>query len=383
MRKKGLNLLPSRRKRGAAGEFQEIDRNEEILEIDQRHQRRLRLVGQALLLWAKRAIGVAITVAIFYYILRPIHRQWPLVRTQVLKISPLAFMTATGMFAIFLLTFRVLVWRKILAGFGHNLPVAPATRIWSTSELARYLPIPVLQVVGRIYLLRPYGVSSAICSVSQLLELAVFLLANLIVAVVCLGIYGFKHMEGSAWWWLVTAVILLPLLLTLLHTRVFYGITNGVLSRMGKPGIVQRVRRAALPGFLAWNIFGLLWQTLALYVLMREPLSLKIDWLWALAGAYCLAWCAGFLAFWAPAGLGIRELVFIGVVKLIAPLDMQAMDGFGALVAFLSIVSRFWTVAGEVILVTLAYALDLRGALGRPDAPGRIATTPSDNKTKV
>ena len=57
-----------------------------------------------------------------------------------------------------------MVWRRILIGFGHYLPVAPATRIWSTSELARYLPGVIWQVAGRVYLVKPYGVRGSVCT---------------------------------------------------------------------------------------------------------------------------------------------------------------------------------------------------------------------------
>jgi hypothetical protein len=374
LRRKGLNLLPSRRKKLANQDGAPQQPSEqEILHIDQRHHDRLRVVGATLLLWSKRAIAVAITIGIFYFILRPIYEKWPEVRPRVMEISPLSFILAACMFAVFLFAFRVLIWRRILGSFGHTLPIAPAVRIWSTSELARYLPGAIWQVVGRVYLIRPYGVTGSVCSVTQILELVIFLLANLIVAVACLGYYGFKHLEGHAWWWLVASALLLPILLGLLHTKVFYGLANGVLARFGKPRITQRVRGRELPGMLLWNVFGLIWQSLALFVLMHEPLNLKIDWLWTLAGAYCLAWCAGFLAVWAPGGLGVRELVFIGAMKLIAPDIVQNTAGFAGLVAFLSVLTRIWATAGEIILASIAYALDLRGALGRPDAPGRVS----------
>jgi hypothetical protein len=372
MRRKGFRLLPSRRKKGDVVEGVAQVKSDEILQIDERHHRRARIVGSTLLLWGKRALSVAITVAIFYFILKPIYEKWPEVRTRVMDLHPLAFVTAACMFAMFLFAFRVLTWRKILMAFGHTLPVAPAVRIWSTSELARYLPGAIWQVIGRVYLIRPYGVTGSVCSVTQILELTIFLLANLIVAVACLGYYGFKHLEGPAWWWLVASAVLLPILLCLLHTKVFYGLANSILARFKKPRITQRVRGRALPGILAWNVFGLCWQALALYVLMYEPLGLKIDWLWTLAGAYCLAWCAGFLAVWAPGGLGVRELVFIGAMKMIAPDIVKDSAGFDGLLAFLSVMTRLWATAGEFILASIAYSLDLRGALGRPDAPGRV-----------
>lgn len=361
LRKHGLNLLPSRHKQPADGVVAAAD---EILEIDQRHHDRVRAVGGAFWQWGKRILAASVTVGIFYFILKPIQQHWPEVRERILSMSIATFLLASAMFSVFLFVFRASLWRRILGDFGYPVPRAPALRIWSTSELARYLPGAIWQVMGRVYLARPYGVPGSVTSVSQLLELMLFLIANLLVAVTCVGYYGFKHLEGNAWIALVVAAVLLPLLLGMLHTKVFYGLVNTVMRRVNKPLITQRVRGKELPKMVAWNVLGLGWQALALFVLMRQPLGLKIDWLWTLAGAYCLAWCAGFLAFWAPGGIGVREAVFIGAMQLISPEIVKNDSGFVALVAFLSVLTRLWTVCGEILLALVAYILDWRGALG-------------------
>lgn len=384
LRKRGFHLLPSRRKRplGAAAPPPVI--NDEILEIDERHHDRLRTVGAAMLLWLKRAIALAITIGIFIWILDPIHKQWPLVRTRVLETSPWRFALAAGMFAIFLFVFRAMVWRKIVASFGHYLPVPAATRVWSTSELARYLPGVIWQVWGRVYLVRPYGVSGSVCTITQVLELAIFLLANIFVALSCLLYFGIKRLDGTAQNWLIGVAALAPVLLLLLHTKIFYGAINAIMRRRGKPPIIKRLRGYMLVAMLFWNVFGLLWQSLAIFVILQEPLGLKWDWWWVLAGAYCLAWCAGFLAFWAPGGIGVREVVFIGAMQVILPESVRqlfespgAADGafppaLLALLAFLSVLLRLWATAGELILAGIAYILDYRGALGDPGAAARV-----------
>src|SRR3954469_22335610 len=90
--------------------------------------------------WLKRALGVVITLAIFAWMLKPVVREWDQVGERVKSINWGLFAVASLMFAGFLFVFRVTSWRTILAVFDYRLPVAPATRIWSTSELARYLP---------------------------------------------------------------------------------------------------------------------------------------------------------------------------------------------------------------------------------------------------
>src|SRR5207237_8167390 len=98
-------------------------------------------------------------------------------------------------------------------------------RIWSTSELARYLPGSIWQVVGRVFLVRPYGVSGSICSTSQILELCVFLLANVLIAAACLLWFGAK-IDLAARTWLRTALLLVPALALVLPPKFFYVIAS-------------------------------------------------------------------------------------------------------------------------------------------------------------
>src|SRR5437899_1413262 len=195
--------------------------------------------------WLKRAIGVAITLAIFAWMLKPVVQKWDQVGQRVKGIDWGLFGLAAVMFAAFLLVFRVISWRTILAGFGYRLPLAPATRIWSTSELARYLPGVIWQVVGRVYLCKPYGVSGTVCSASQILELLVFLLANILVALSCLMFFAYR-MTGHALNYLWLTAALVPLLLMLLHPRVFYTLLRKYAGWRGKQLPPVRVRGKTL-----------------------------------------------------------------------------------------------------------------------------------------
>jgi hypothetical protein len=227
-------------------------------------------------------------------------------------------------------------------------------------------------------LAKPYGIRGSVTSVTQMLELAIFLLANGLLAVSCLLYFGLKNWhDGAARFWLYSACLLVPILLLLLHPKICYGIINRIMIRLGKPTMDQRLSGPALAGILVWNLLGLLWQTAAVFVLAQQALGLKLDWWWVLAGAYSLAWCAGFLAFWAPGGIGVRELVFVTAMSVALPADVRHQFSANpatlpAFLAFLSILLRLWATAGELVLASIAYAVDYRGALGRPDAPGRV-----------
>jgi glycosyltransferase 2 family protein len=383
LRRRGINLLPPRRHRNmqaaspppAAGLR---PREDPIIELNEGYRRRAHFVWANARPWIKRLAGLAITIWIFVRILRPVVKNWgdPEVQKKLSEIEPWRFLIAVLMFSVFLFVFRSLAWRRIVKAFGFTLPIPAAVRIWSTSELARYVPGAIFQVVGRVVLAKPYGIRGSITSVTQILELAIFLLANVLIAVSCLWYFGWKNMHGQARTWLEVSFIMIPVLSLLLHPKICYGIINRLMLRLGKPTMEQRLSGQALTGVLVWNVLGLLWQAAAIYLLTEEALGLKIDWLWVLAGSYSLAWCAGFLAFWAPGGIGVRELVFVTAmgVALPEPVRHSFSTSPAALVVFLSFLSillRLWATAGELVLASIAYTLDYRGALGRPDAPGR------------
>jgi hypothetical protein len=162
----------------------------------------------------------------------------------------------------------------------------------------------------------------------------------------------------------------------LVHPRIFYGITYRVMVRLGKPLVSNQLSFRQLVELLLWAVLGLLWQSLAIWLVVSQPLGLQFTKWWVVAGAYSLAWCAGFLAVWAPGGLGVRELVFIAAVDVALPApvrrhfdDPKVLLGF---LAFLSVLLRLWATTGELLLAGIAYLWDYQGAIGRLDAPGRL-----------
>jgi hypothetical protein len=376
LRRHGFDLLPPRRRRRLRrGTAEDHEPDHEILEIHERHQHRLRVVWHASKPWLRRIGGMAVTVLIFFWMFKPVTEHWDDVKGPLSRIDWLRFLLAAILFGAFLFIFRVVSWWRILSGLGHDIPLPPATRIWSTSELARYLPGSIWQVIGRVYLAKPYGVSAPVCSASQILELGVFLLANLIVAIACFLWLGTK-INPSLRPLLYTCMAIVPVLVYLLHPNVFYAILNRILRKLGREEQTDRLKKRDLFGLGAWMIVGLLWQSAAIYFLLSEPLGLWPSKWWVVAGAYCLAWSAGFLAFWAPGGLGVREAIFVVALEIALPEKVlsqwQDPEARRVFLAFLGVLLRLWATTGELMLAGLAYAWDYRGAMNQPDAPGRV-----------
>jgi glycosyltransferase 2 family protein len=366
LRKYGIELLPRRRKLldSAGGHVNE----NEILHFTEDSHRRFKSAGAWLMLWGRRALALGLTLYIFFWIVKPIASEWPATRHRLGQITPFDLTVSVVMFAMFLGLVRAATWRSILLGFGFPVPRLAALRVWITSELSRYLPGAIWQVVSRVRLIKPYGIRGSVTSTSQVLELAIFLLANVCVAVACLCFLGFKHIHGAARNWFIVALALVPLLSLLLHPRVFYGLTDRILAKLGKPPIANRLTMSHLMRLFAAAVFGLLWQSAALWILLHGPLGIGWrDW-WILAGAYCLAWTAGFLAVWAPAGAGVREAVLIGALAVALPPAVRANFNNNATPEALAILTRLWTMVAEVLVAMVAFPLDWRRGAGQSNA---------------
>lgn len=321
--------------------------------------------------WLRRIGGGAITLVIFYYLLRPIVRDWPEVKAQVARIDLWRFVLAVAMFSALLL-FRCGVWQRILRGLGRAVPLRPIIRIWSVSELSRYVPGTIWQVLSRVVMIRPYGVSGPICTTSQFLELSLFLLANVLVAAAAL-VWFAERIDEQARVWLLVAAGLAPVLAVVVHPAVYYRLANFVLKKAGRPPLAERLSGGAMLRLLASMIVALLWQGAAVFLLVQQALMLQPEEWWVVAAAYSLAWTAGFLAIWAPGGLGIRELVFVAAMGAVLPAEARAqLAEPAALLGFLAVMLRAWVTAGEILVCGLGYVVDHKGALGRADAPGRV-----------
>ncbi|MGE5609549.1 MAG: lysylphosphatidylglycerol synthase transmembrane domain-containing protein [Bacillota bacterium] len=381
LRRHGLDLLPPRRRWRLRYPGVPSAPDEEILEIHERHQHRAKYLWQCTKPWVIRLTRVLVIVGIFWWMLRPVYRQWDVVGPQILAIDWWMFAVAVGMFAVFQFVFRSTSWRWILIGFGHRLPVPAATRIWAMSELARYMPGVIWQVVGRVYLSRPYGVSASISSASQVLELVIFMLANILVALSGLLGAGIRRIPTEHRHWIYIAMGFVPLLLVLIHPKVFYGLLNWLMAKFKKPPVEQALGKRKLAALLGWNVLGLLWESLAIWILTYSVLGLPIGKWYVLAGAYCLAWTMGFsVGFLSPGGIGVRELVFVTMLQFMLPVQwvhahFPDRSVLLALAGFLGVLLRLWAMSGELLMAGIAYVADYRGAMGKADAPGRVPLT--------
>lgn len=278
--------------------------------------------------WLRLVQGAA-GAAILWFAARSLLRNWHELEAQRLawRVEParllLAALVVWTMYALL-----VSAWRAMLAAWGERLDWWTAARIWTVSNLGKYLPGKVWAIAGMALMARRAGVSPAAATGSAVILQAVSIGSGAAVA----ALTGAAALErarpgATAALWLILAAAIAGIGLLCWPP---------VLRRLLRLAAPDAAAHAAppLPAVLygvtanvaAWSGYGL-----ALWLLARGLLPDAGLGLQAAIAVFTASYLAGFLALIAPGGLGVREGLFI--------LMLQGPLGIGAATA-LALASR-------------------------------------------
>lgn len=209
----------------------------------------------------------------------------------------------------------LVAWRAVLADLGSPLPARAAVAVFGLSQIGKYVPGGVWNVVAAAEL----GASHRIPRRRSLAAMAVAVLISVVsgtvVGTACLPFFSVDSL--GAWSWVaVVAPVLAVLLLPPVLTRVI-----GVAFRLARREPLEKpLSWRGLGAASAWSVVGWLLAGAQVWVL-ATGLGLEVTpQTFALAvGGYALAWVVGFLIVLVPAGAGAREGVLLAVMGAAMP----------------------------------------------------------------
>ena len=234
-------------------------------------------------------------------------------------------------------------WRRILAGWDQRLPYTRAARIWLVANLGRYIPGKIWSVAGLMVLAQRAGVEAWAATASAFAIQAVSIgTAVAFVAAAAPGAASPVRLGAAA----LVAVATIGLLAWDRAVQVaarLMGRTDPIRSLP-----ISAVAESAGLGLLSWTTHGVGFWMLARGLGLPGTLPLVTA-----AGVFAFGYILGLLALFAPGGVGVREVVLIGLLT-------PALGGGGAVV--LSLASRVLLTLTEVIapLVVLLFTRDAK-----------------------
>lgn len=287
--------------------------------------------------WAVALAKVALTIALTWLILRAAGFQLgeagSMIDRSFLRIDPgsllLSVAALAGAFAL-----QAWLWARLLVQFGGPpVPLGVATSMILVANMGRYIPGKVFQLAGLALLAKREGVSGVQAGVAAVAGQLLNLLAAALVG-------GWAAYASSS---MPEGIGLGAGLVAALGVAVLVGfggagrMVRWSLRRGGHQDTValpeRRVLALCLAGYIAgWAAYGLAFFLLARGTGLGIPLATAIT---AFAGAYLV----GYLAFFAPGGIGVREGgLYLALTPVLGPQGGLMLAGL----------QRLWITAGEL-----------------------------------
>ena len=261
-------------------------------------------------------------------------------------------------------------WRRLLASFGHGLPFGPTARAYYCGHLGKYIPGKAMVLVIRAGMMRRWGVRLSTGALTATYETLLLMGVALAVAVALSPLF----LTDAHWQrlpaqlaWMQKSPYVVPCLVLAVVVAVMPIVSRllSFLSRKATPRDftesdtarvvlvpTKLLYEGCLAFLLAWFCHGL---SLGCTVQAISADGFRIETWPVWTAAVSLATSVGFLALFAPGGLGVREGLLIETLRPVV----------GGPIAILAAVllRAVWFVTEIVVAAGLYY-------LWRQDAPG-------------
>jgi len=260
--------------------------------------------------WLVLAVRLVLLVLVLYFVGRTMVDGFATVPWGEMELAPL-YLTLAVFAVLISKTLGCLTYYLMLGaparGLGWRVLLA-ATWI---PPLGKYVPGKVASVAWAVWLLHDRQVPGSAVLRAVFFQTGLSVMIGLVMAIPLMIWQPAGLPLAIAW---LGAAALLALGLAVLHPRVFLAANNLVLRVLRRPPVEDTLSAQAYLG-AAGTIFGqILLQGLAMWLLAEAFAEVSAGDIPLFISATSLANTVGFLAIFAPAGLGVREGLLLVVL---------------------------------------------------------------------
>jgi len=204
-------------------------------------------------------------------------------------------------------------WHKLLRYFQIRVSVKQAVRLFGLSQLAKYVPGNIFHLAGRQALAMANGLPAKPLAKSAVWELGGFVVAGALFSPIVLPLVFEPISVGLSLGGFAAALLCVWFMVRRLFSA---DVSNALL---------YQCCFLTISGAVFVAILGLV-----------SPQSCSVSLVPALCGAYVISWLVGFVTPGAPAGVGVRELVLLFLLKgLVLEADLLLAVVLGRIVTVL------------------------------------------------
>jgi glycosyltransferase 2 family protein len=289
-------------------------------------------------------IQVAFAAAVIWYAAGTIAGQWQRTREAGFGFEPRWWLiAASGLIVLGTYALLIQTWRVMVSSWGSSISWHEAARIWFVSNLGKYVPGKVWQILAMGAMAQRAGVSPVAAGGSAI----VINVVNLLAGVGVVGLTGASLLGRPAVIVGTTLVLAVGVLLAPTILPVAIRLAERVLGRsFPMPPLPRRpIWIAGLASILAWILYGIAFWLLAMGVAPTTMGALQ-----SYIAAFTASYILGYVMLFAPGGLGVRD------ISLAAFLDQLHLTSGGAGI-LVAVASRLWLTVLEILPGAIYYAI--------------------------
>lgn len=287
------------------------------------------------------AAQVAFAAAVVYFAARTLVGQWREVGKRSLELHPRLLPLALSALIV-LVTYALLIemWRIIMRAWGAEMKFGVAARIWFVAGFGKYIPGKIWGLTAMGAMTQREGVSPLIATGSSAIAYLLYIIAGLgVILATGSRTVSATVPHATLIASLSIALFLIGMLVTPMLLPSLARIAGGVTGReIAPPRLPSRaIWIAAVGTTLSWITYGAAFHVFTIGVLGKAPGPTT-----SYIAVFTASYVVGFLALFAPAGIGVRELVMSSMMPLLGLATVPQA-------AVIAVTSRLWLTVLEVI----------------------------------
>lgn len=267
-------------------------------------------------------------VVVLVFVVLYLSRQWDQIRAVSLTIHWPGLMLSQLMLALGLGLLPLGSWYT-LENLGARLPLLTMWYVFYLANMAKYLPGSIWAFPSRAILYTRQGVSKTRSGAALFWEILVMSASAALVSLLALRLL-IRYVSND----IMLAAAVVGVLLVLLFAV-------PAVRRFAARQLLRFDATLSLGGFLrTFGVYALSWLLMGVaFAGMIASISPTFDWAWTpeLIGLFTGSWLVGFLAIFAPGGIGVRDLL------LALGLSAYLQDPLPTIIAVFARV--MWTIA--------------------------------------
>ena len=287
-----------------------------------------------------RVAQVLLVAATVYFLAAYLVRSWASIEEYDWTLRPGWLALSAAAFLLFYFM-QTIFWWLLLRGFALRSPFPVAAATWAKSILARYIPGNVFMYLSRAWLSHVQGLPLDRVTAAMVYEQALGVCAALVTMAALFPFWEYR--PGLT----ALSLIAIPVLVALLHPRVFAPLSAWALRLLRRPPLDVTLGFGTVLVLLGYYVVSWFVAGAGAWLLARAVTGLAVDALPLVIVANALAYVVGMAAFVFPSGIGVREAVFT------ASLAKQLPGGVALAWALLL---RVWVTVIELAFVGLVVA---------------------------